>query len=512
MEEPAVDNQDAVPSSGVVDAIKATPAPPPEKPTDTRTRRWIIVSFWAVAALLGLPVWIWTTTVHRASLPLDTMNRWAEGRACSLQFPVPVALDTSSLSERDADRLHNLLNLTINHHEYPFHRLQLFSATDSQAPEPVVTIRINTEGSGDEPRAELHQYAPILDIYCSAAYADSKSVFLGQFVSSAIVKLFAEELVSLSRLMHHDTTASSYPLFTEMAHNLERRSMRSFRYAPTYHLTFSLFSATSSPSAWDIKAALDEYLAPLLESFSPISTFTVDTQVQLYAALSPSMHGPVYNEETKQWMLQKSDLTSFINAAEWPLSPSIGAGPTINFVLYAPSEDRSPMVIAETGGNSWLIPQWGGVQILNDHPGAARNRTSLSKGDLEPFVHTLADQLISLFGLPQTPASLPLRMSSLTRERSTSLILSASSTLGALARLSLKLTSIAIPDNVAKSVQKTVHHLEQSCTDLREGRFQSALQNARVAEGEAEQAFLNRPWLGKSTSLTSIRWLCTFLC
>ncbi|KAG9569308.1 hypothetical protein KCU86_g17238, partial [Aureobasidium melanogenum] len=191
----------------------------------------------------------------------------------------------------------------------------------------------------------------------------------------------------------------------------------------------------------------------------------------------------------------RSDLSAFINAAEWPLSPSIGVGPTINFVAYVPSPKQAPMVIEETGGTSWLIPQWGGVQILN--PAKDQNNTVLTKDALEPVVRIFAEQLESLIGLPQSPASLPLRLSSLTRERAASLILSASSTLGALSRLTLKLTSIAIPDNVADSVQKTIHHLETACSHLHEGHFDAALEHARIAEAQAEQAFFEPSMVGQ---------------
>jgi hypothetical protein len=34
------------------------------------------------------------------------------------------------------------------------------------------------------------------------------------------------------------------------------------------------------------------------------------------------------------WTLKKEGLSAFVNAAEWPLNPSIGSGPTINFILY----------------------------------------------------------------------------------------------------------------------------------------------------------------------------------
>jgi phosphatidylinositol glycan class S len=248
------------------------------------------------------------------------------------------------------------------------------------------------------------------------------------------------------------------------------------------------------PSAWDIEGALQNAINPLLSRLSSISQFTVDTQVQLYASFSPSIAGPLYDDSTREWKLQNSDLSGFINAAEWPLSPGIGSGPTINFVLFVPSKDQSPLVLAETGGNSWLIPQWGGVQILNP---SGKQPAKLTTKDLEPVMLTFADQLSALLGLPQSPPSLSLRISSLTRERAMSLIVSASSTLGALSRLTHKLMSIAIPDSVAKSVDETVFRLDQACKALHDGRYHAALENARTAEEEAEQAFFEPSMVGQ---------------
>ena len=33
------------------------------------------------------------------------------------------------------------------------------------------------------------------------------------------------------------------------------------------------------------------------------------------------------------FLLRKTSLIAFVNAAEWPLSPSVGAGPTLNLVI-----------------------------------------------------------------------------------------------------------------------------------------------------------------------------------
>lgn len=69
------------PGNGNSEAVaKQSKKPPPEKPESTRLRGLVIVSFWAVVIFLGIPVWLWTTSVHRARLPLDEMLAWADGK------------------------------------------------------------------------------------------------------------------------------------------------------------------------------------------------------------------------------------------------------------------------------------------------------------------------------------------------------------------------------------------------------------------------------------------------
>ena len=42
-------------------------------------RRLILFAFWTVVVAIGVPHWIYTTSIHRSSLPLEVMDRWAEG-------------------------------------------------------------------------------------------------------------------------------------------------------------------------------------------------------------------------------------------------------------------------------------------------------------------------------------------------------------------------------------------------------------------------------------------------
>ncbi|KAF4540775.1 GPI transamidase component pig [Lasiodiplodia theobromae] len=513
-----------------VDAVPIITPPPPESPQSITTRRLVILSFWAVAVLLGLPLWFKTTTIYRAHLPLQQMLDWADGKVrflspsqclclltlsetCRPVFPLRIAIDAPILPEQDA---HHLLRTTQHAlddlNDFSAHHLRLVLAEPQQEQSQpsntdiALTLNLIPSPNGPTPRAELRSYEPILDVYYTQNQIPSPSSTsspLATFLANELQSIFSEEQAALAYLLSGTgmgNMARMKTLSPETTAALERQKTRSFKYAPTYHLTFSLFTPGSAPSDWEIEAALDEYIAPLLHSLSSISNFTIDTQVQLYAKFAPSIREPEFDSEKNAWTLHKEDLTGFINAAEWPLSPSIGTGPTVNFVLYVPAENQSPMVVKENGGNSWLVPQWGGVLILNpSNPPAktASNPAALNKEALRPAMLTFSNQLLSLLGVPQTPDSLPLRITTLTRIRAASLLFSASSTLGSLARLSLALPSIAIPDNVAISVEQTIAHLHAACDDLREGKFRSALEHARVAEAGAEKAFFERSMVGQ---------------
>ena len=58
--------------------------PPPESFKSIKTRGLVILSFWAVVILLGIPVWLWTTSIYRARLPLQDMVDWADGKVLVL--------------------------------------------------------------------------------------------------------------------------------------------------------------------------------------------------------------------------------------------------------------------------------------------------------------------------------------------------------------------------------------------------------------------------------------------
>jgi GPI-anchor transamidase subunit S len=396
-------------------------------------------------------------------------------------------MQADTMQEQEAQ---NLLRLTqhalddLNDFSAAHHlRLELATEEESQS---ALTIRL---APGDAMASVLDPHSPILGItYPPNAVPShtSSTSGLAAYIAKELRSTFSEEQALISHLLSASPSASHTPpeskpsISPEMAVSLAKRQTRALKYSGTYHITFSLFTAGPTPNTWDVEAAFNEYMKPMLDLLGPIHNFTIDTQLQLYA--TPGVHSEVLN---------KDHLASFINAAEWPLSPSIGGAPTINFVIYIGNQ-----TVAVGGAESetetsqsWLVPQWGTVYLLSLPGATAHVPTSILK---QPML-TFAGHLLSLLGTPES-GSLPLRLSTLSRVRSADLLLRASDTLGALARLSLALPSISIPRSVADGVATTIRHLELACANLAAPR---ALAHARTAEEEAERAFFEKSMVGQ---------------
>ncbi|KAG5929884.1 hypothetical protein E4U42_004076 [Claviceps africana] len=465
--------------------------PPPEKAGDTSRRSHVILSFWVIVIFLGLPIWWKTTSIYRADLPLERMLQWANGKACRPTFPLQIAIRADAVADQEAQHLirltqHALDDLT----DFTGHHLRLKLDHDGNKesaiakpydPESTLTIHLRP---GHANSASLSPQSPILDLSYAPHSIPSPSAAsspLATFIANELQDIFSEERSIISYLLSTSSMSpSSRPqgVSAETAAVLSKRTTRALRYAPTYHLSFSLFTDGAVPNTWDIDAAINEYMRPILDVLRPIHNFTIDTQVQLYA--TPGVQSQ---------MLNKEDLASFVNAAEWPLSPSIGGAPTVNFIIFVGNQTIGSNDAEVENSQSWMIPQWGSVYLLHMPPNEDHVPTQALKQPMLMF----GGHLLTLLGTPQS-GSLPLRLSTLARIRTTDLLLRAASSLGSLARLSPSLPSISIPRSVADGVSSSLEHLEQACANL--GGAEGLL-HAQIAEEEAERAFFEKSMVGQ---------------
>ncbi|KAH7018464.1 phosphatidylinositol-glycan biosynthesis class S protein [Microdochium trichocladiopsis] len=460
----------------------AQKAPPPEKPADILRRTSVILSFWAIVLCLGLPIWWHTTTIHKATLPLAQMSDWANGLACPPQYPIYVQLAAPNFAPEDyANLLRDTQASLDTLNDGPAGvKLRLQGPDDSSstsAIESKVAYQVDLE-LGNELHAFPHKDKPRLSIQFPQSAARS----LPSYIAGQLQNVFREERDLVRYYLAHSSIpaerlgdAAKGAVMTDS--HLAKRMTRTLRYDPTFHLTISLFTSGSKPSAWDIDAAVAEHMQPVLDMLRPIHNFTIDTQIQLFA--SPSVDAQV---------LTKEHLSQFVNAAEWPLSPSIGGAHTINFVIFAGDQIISTDGSAGESWRSWLVPQWGSVYLL-----APSSEDYVTADELKLPLQKFTSHLLSLLGVPQS-SSPALRLSTLTRVRAIDLMLRASSSLGSLARLTHALPSISIPESVADSVARSIQHLENACANL---GTESSLQHAQIAEAEAERAFFEKSMVGQ---------------
>lgn len=283
---------------------------------------------------------------------------------------------------------------------------------------------------------------------------------------------------------------------------LEQQLARAAKPSPAYHLTFSLFSATGAPSSWEVQKALDIHVRPLIGAVAAIADIDVATQVQLYSSYSPSIK-PV--QEDNEFYIQQKDLTAFVNAAEWPLSPSIGLGPTLNFIVYVPNEDQIPLGIECSSSHGWLVPQWGAISILNptltSHTANGRHTLPLrlSEDNLRPAFDSFASQLVSLLGIPEFTGhhSLPLRLRAYKRFMGLALSSKASSGLASLARVAGRLQQIPIPKHVAQLVDTSLANITAFTAASKEARWNDAVEHAADAYVDSEKAFFDKSMVGQ---------------
>lgn len=325
--------------------------------------------------------------------------------------------------------------------------------------------------------------------------------------------LFKEEQIAATlqtvALASHSQNAQAFLKSQpyDLVVDVEKQISRAYKSSPNFHLTFSLLTAGGAPSSWDIQSAIQEHVQPLVQALSFVADFEVTTQVQLYATLPPTVR-PSSREGQNGTYLRQDDLTAFVNAAEWPLAPSLGDGPTLNFILYVPAKDQIPLAIEGFSECSWLIPQWGGIQILNPsldpHPvhGTSTLPQHLNKELLHLPFQTFASQLLSLLGVLQASDQakarpLQLRLDAYKRLSTLTLYLKAASSLGSLARLAQRLSNIPIPRNVAQLVDDAISSLSSSRQAILESRWDEALSYAKVAFKESETAFFDKSMVGQ---------------
>lgn len=196
-------------------------------------------------------------------------------------------------------------------------------------------------------------------------------------------------------------------------------------FRPSYEILFTLLvpDPFNGLVDWEMEKAIEAYVSPFMEQVAHLSDFHISSQILYHRELKIE---PFLSEDFKSFYFKEDQLAHFIHSGDWSLDSTIvSRAPFLHFVLYVPKQEQSPLYIRSGSDASnqasrigFLVPQWGGVQILNvprpsnpsSQPSASNKPSTLlltSEGHLRPILAVFLSHLRHLLGLypVDTPCS-----------------------------------------------------------------------------------------------------------
>ncbi|KAF8814792.1 hypothetical protein BYT27DRAFT_7081680 [Phlegmacium glaucopus] len=441
---------------------------PPQLPSSLRdpaklfyqkdnTRRSIVIAYWSLI-ILAIPLWWYTTSIERLSLPSHRVHQQAENH---LQLPVRICLQTVD--------------------EHLFNSVRT-SLVDNISREPQrwrgLTVDVFRKASCESPR----------DNFYTIIFKDGP-------VSIRNRHLYFPPN-SLSELV--DTLCSLLVPYS----GLSDRDHRVAQYSPHYRLAFSLLNedaaAGNAVLGWNIRGAIKTHIQPILRRLSTLHNFTIESQVQFHAPLAFT---PVQTEQA--FGITPEDLTVFVNSAEWTLSSSSSNDPVLHFILFIPSAERRPLdILKKDGGrsasNAFLLPQWGGI-IIHNPPLSNVQSADLSPQDANLYFSSFSNQLLALLGVAKLPPGLERsnldalsdwQLDALLRRRTFENAQGSQDTLLSIVKLIDRIDSMPIGEDVRDDVQNALYSLTKMFDSSSKSLHQAFTYSAE-ALSLASRAFFN---------------------
>jgi len=170
--------------------------------------------------------------------------------------------------------------------------------------------------------------------------------------------------------------------------------------------------------------------------------------------------------------------------------------PVMHFVLFLPSISRRPLYILNQEGkfllyptalssftiegspsssNAFLLPQWGGIVVLNLAEYEVSPVVELSSRSLDPIFSTFADHLLALLGVPPLPPGVTRspsdgnhilsdwQLDALMRRRSLENARGSQETLQSIVKLVDQIENMPVGQDVLGDIQDALAALEEVC-------------------------------------------------
>ncbi|KAK9447162.1 phosphatidylinositol-glycan biosynthesis class S protein-domain-containing protein [Limtongia smithiae] len=470
----------------------------PESPHDTLARRRVVLSFWSVFLLIGIPLWLFTTRIYRTTLPTAEIEALSQqfddtfiAAQPGLKLEVPVAVDGTCVAANDDVRLLSLQS-------------KVNDFTAAGANDGLFTIRL-TRGDG------LYR----LECTADPSSARTKAMVSPDGTIHARIPYTNNE-DTLARQIYNTFIGEILYFNAHRAGSLERASLPSQSsvlvlgnsYASSIHISFTLLlgidnsifnglsnsdtttTTTTCADGGQITKALqttwhdlaDTYVSTLqtgaLRQYIPTLSFDSDVGYQymgdnahewMQAAQVPASASSL-SALLDTWTLQPTTLVKEDEAAE--------AQKVYQFVYFrTPSADT--FVSANGKPVSFTVANWGGVVIGN----CGTNMTIVSNIFRRQFEKLIAPAsfIVTSDDTASKTTILP-HPHEFTRIATVATLREAIRTLSSLAALAHSLTEMAVPKSVRTLTEASITEWKLAASDDNEyQRLSHAAAAARLA-------------------------------
>uniref|UniRef100_A0A7S4HKN8 GPI transamidase component PIG-S n=1 Tax=Vannella robusta TaxID=1487602 RepID=A0A7S4HKN8_9EUKA len=476
-------------------------------------RLWVTLSF-AMMFLLGVPIWWKSTEIYRAELPYEEIEHWNERKAYDEPFRVMLDLyvPPSWNNENSKSILSNALR------EYETQSSEALYAIHYQSSLfPMSDLSPLSEYSCDAVHGRIEQMNPTNNgRYAFVSVPVDATQNLPKFT-------ICPTRVVLMRMEKDSNTQESENWLRSVAEiaarklisspNTEDKDRKKIQSNSAFRLTFSLLQDTAGwdqpITTWDFPYYANGLLESFLTQIRATADVQVDSQIKFFVPLQRTpLEGDNYHYFTSSMLPH-----ILAHPNEWNSDFTATTEPSLHFIVYVPPVAYTPLVLQDDpdedismSSQAYIIPQTGGVVIYN----RVDNGTNpfLSKDMMHDVIEIFVAQLRELFGIsplydlsqlseksiemiPSPFGISQWERDQLLRERTYENLHLATVNLHSLSEMVQKLTNMMISDELQATVIESLAALSTSHEAIREGNYELAQEQSKLAMHKAHEAFFD---------------------
>ncbi|KAF8794296.1 GPI transamidase component PIG-S like protein [Argiope bruennichi] len=209
----------------------------------------------------------------------------------------------------------------------------------------------------------------------------------------------------------------------------------------------------------------------------------------LYMTSLPISTRSTMGDKGEEFILHSDHLPSLINPIEAKLGSDTSVHPNLNFVLYIPTREQTPLQIYDNKdkplpSNAFLLPQWGGFMIYNCH----LPKMHLPKPPYFGSPDSLSSDTLQVLS---GPVIRKWEVDFLLRKNAQEQLSVSISSLSSLSQLLQTIGNIVIRDDVGKKIHSALSSTKESLEFLAKGDLLKGFLTAQSAFVFSDEAFFD---------------------